>query len=185
MNISKLIFTNIINFIVLGLVIVIMQLFSMPVALCCLAVWIFLVIYTNYNVIYAKTDWGRSLQRADRGAFRAEVSQTINLIQSLEDKKTFFETFDESDKIRETYELVYRQFYVNVDYIIKYMKTYDYVLQDVSQKQRIVELVNQNTNLVLKLNDLVEGLIAMNQSVDNVDTSIVDDLVNSLQTMAN
>ena len=184
MNVRKIISTNFINLVLLSLIVYLLKFFPASFVTILGVFWLVFVIYSNYVLIFKINDIIYELKKADKGLFKSEVSTTISHIESIDSREELFKDLEESDRLRQVYYKCRQQFYNNVNYLIDFMRSYDYVTKPRSQRDKISSLINQNNEIINKLNSLVEQMISVDKSVNDVDISIVDDLISSLRRMA-
>lgn len=182
---KNIVITNIVCILALGLILVMTKFFPLFIVIPIGVLWFIYVIYANYYIIVKSNDVITMLKSANkRGYFNSCIYDIKKQVNSIESRREVFENLEEGDKLKEVYNLVEKQFYVNVDYIIKYMSSFDYVSKPRSHEDKITTLVAQNNVLISKLNDLVQQMIDVDKSVDNIDTSLLDDIINSLRSMS-
>lgn len=187
MNVKRVVITNVISIVALGLIYaisIIVNIFPLSVFLG--VCWLAYVLYANYFILMKSNDIESRLDYANKhNFFDGTVKIVKKHIKSMESRQDLFDSMAEDDKIKQVCMSVEEQFYINVDYIIKYMSSFDYVLHPNNQISRIHALVNQNQILIDKVNLLVEQLIEVDKSTDNLDTSMLDDIIESLRSMSN
>ena len=181
---KKVIGINILNVVLFVLIVFLLQFFPLILVIVLGIFWLVFVIYSNYTLIFKVKDIVYELEKANKGLFKAEVSMTVNQMESIDSREELFKDLEESDRLRQVYYKCRQQFYNNVNYLIAFMRSYDYVTKPRSQKDKIGSLVRQNSEIINKLNSLVEQMISVDKSVNDVDISIVDDLISSLRRMA-
>ena len=167
-----------------ALIMLLTRFFPLPLIIVLGILWLALIVYSNYTLIFKVNDIRYELEKANKGLFKNEVNITINQMESIDSREELFKELDESDKLREVYYKCRQQFYVNVNYLITFMRSYDYITRPLGQREKINNLVAQNYEIVNKLNSLVEQMIMIDKSVNDVDISILDDLISSLRRMA-
>lgn len=184
MNIKKIVGINILNIFLFVLILLLKNLYPFPVIIGLGIVWLGFLLYTNYYFIIKNDDKVYELEKSNKGRdaeFEKIINVTAELTESIESKNEFFGKMEPDNRMRETYELVKNKFYINVEHMSEYMENFDYITNPVGQRKRIRDLDRENRELVGKLNDFVEQIISLEQSVEKVDTTIVDDLINSLR----
>lgn len=186
MNVRSIVVINCIGVVALGLLILIAVVSSPLLAVTLGVVWLIGLIYFNYVLVIKMDNMLYKLRSANKKNYFGHSVQCIEKqMDSIDSRKEIFENLEEGDKLKEIYQLVVTQFYTNVEYIVKYMKTFDYITQPKSVTNKIKNLVNQNDTLVSKLNMVVESMIDVDKSVANVDTSVLDDIIDSLRSVSN
>lgn len=184
MRYKKLLILNIINLIMLCLILYMNKIFSFAIIIQLIIAWFIFVCVSNYILINNdKINRKSKLNQAEKGLFANEVRRAEQSMQSIEARAQFFED-SEDDNLKEVYLKLKEQVNQNVDFIMKYIETYDYVTRPASQRNQITKLVAENEMLVSKLNSLVEHVITMRQSANDDDTSYIDDLIGALQQVS-
>lgn len=176
---KHLIILNVINLILLGLVAVGFSVLPAVVSAFLAIVVLFFAIYSNYVILIRNHDDDYLLKSADRkGIFRKQVAGFMTQKKSLELRE---HVIDDDEKLQEVYELVCKKVDNNIDSAIKFMEMYDYVQRP--STQYLDELYVENKDLIDDFNEVVEQFIKIENSVHDVDTTYIDDLLVSLREM--
>lgn len=184
MNYSKLLLLNTINLVIFGLVLFLHKILILPIIIILVVFWFVFVCVSNYVILNnSKINWNAKLDKAGKSLFVEEINRTKQTLKSVDARAHIFEDID-NENLKDIYEKLKQQIYTNADYITKYIDAYDYVMKPVSQKEKIKELIKQNEMLISKLNVLVEQMISVDKSVNDLDTTYVDDLIDALRTVS-
>ena len=81
--------------------------------------------------------------------------------------------------MRDTYDLLSKNAYSNVDKATKWIQHYDYISRP--SMSYIKTLVDNSKLITTKLNDLDELILKVDDSTNSIDMSFVDDMLNSLR----
>jgi mevalonate kinase len=131
----------------------------------------------------SKIKWNEKIDKAGKSLFIEEINRTKQTLKSVDARAHIFEDID-NENLKDIYEKLKQQIYTNAEYITKYIDAYDYVMKPVTQKEKIKELIKQNEMLISKLNILVEQMISVDKSVNDLDTTYVDDIIDALKTVS-
>ena len=184
MNFNKLLLLNTINLVMLGLVLFSQSFLAMPIVIAFVIFWFAFVCASNYIMLNnSKISQDIKFDKASKGLFAKEISRTKQTLKSVDARAPIFEDTDNAT-LKDVYEKLKHQIYTNVDYITKYIDAYDYIMKPISQREKISNLIDTNDMLISKLNVLVEQMISVDESVSNIDTAYVDDLIDALKTVS-
>ena len=184
MNYNKLLLLNAINLIMLGLVLFSQKFLALPIVIIFVTFWFVFVCASNYVMLNnLKINQNIKFDKASKSLFEEEINKTKQILKSVEARTYIFEETD-NENLKGVYEKLKQQIYTNADYIMKYIDAYDYVMRPISQREKINDLIDTNEMLISKLNTLVEQMISVDKSVNDLDTTYVDDLINALKTVS-
>lgn len=181
-NKKMLIIVNVICFIGLFGLFVIKLLMSDIVFWILTVLWLGIIAYTNYNIIVKSSDILNAIQTADKtGVFQLQQKKLAEAYHSLVMRESMFLSMDENSKLRETYETIVKQVMSNIKSAVQYMQTYDYVT--CPKPIYLNDLCNNNKILLAKVSELVELVIRIDSTADDVDITEVDDILESLRSV--
>ena len=172
---------NLINIVLLGLVVVLYFVIPLQYVVVIGVFWLVYSIYSNYALL-SKT-CVTSLREADtRHLFRSEIDALESAYKSLEIKRDYFEGYPEGDSIREAFDLIATQVEANINSATSYIAHYDYILAP--STKYLTNLCINTRQLIIKLNELNDMVIQIDNSAGDVDTTFVDDMIKSLREMS-
>lgn len=180
---KHLIITNLINLVILG--VVVLGFFTLPkwLTVLLILIWFGVVVFTNYNLlIKGSEDLISKLKSSDKDyEFDDIITILVDSYYSVEGRKDLFSTLENNLRIQETYNLISNQVSNNIKAVTVFIENYDY--RSRPSKEYCIALVAETRDLVNKLNQLVELVISINNSVEDVDISSVDDILSSLRSV--
>jgi hypothetical protein len=128
------------------------------------------------------TDVTTAIKSADKaGIFHYYTKQLIDAYNSIMSRQEMFQDMDEDDKVRGAYELIAKQVISNIKSAIQYMQTYDYVTRPTPDY--LDKLCKNNKKLLSRVSELIEVVIQIDSTADDVDLTKVDDILESLRSV--
>lgn len=183
-NINKklLITINAVNILMLIGIIIVKFLLNQYVFYAIFVVWIMFVAYSNYNVLVQNTDIAGIIKSADKqGVFKSETELLLQAHKSVVMREACFSHLQDGDILKEAYEQISKQIYSNIKSAVQYMKTYDYVMRP--SYFYLTNLCDNTKTLLAKMSELVELSIRMESTADDVDMSVVNNILESLRSV--
>lgn len=157
-------------------------LFNNTIFIIAFIIWTGFIIYANYTVIVKNSDITEDIKAANKHhLFDSEAKALTDAYLSVTARKDFFENMDEDSKFKEVYELIYQQIYGNIKSAVTYMKTYDYVTNTNRHSPLLIKLISDNNNLLKQLSELIELVIKIDSTADDVDLTVVDCMLEALR----
>lgn len=146
--------------------------------------YLFYVIKVNLDYLHSEDENPMErLKNADkRGLFREEILTLEKSIRSIEFYRDKFHAEEISDGIREAYDLLSDKAYENIIQAAKWIEHYDYITNP--SREYLHRLVGSSIEVTKKVNELDELMLTMNDSITDVDTTYVDDLLASLREVS-
>ena len=152
--------------------------------------WGGFTIYSNWVVVKEeKLERKRNLlelrarvQKAGRKKdFRTERMHLINMLDSIESRKKYFDEMDKYSRLRELFELTENQMIRNVTNACEYMETFDYI----SGKDTgyVTQVCTDSQHLLDRFNKLVELSVTFDDEARDYDTREIDDMIEALERM--
>ena len=182
-DLKTLIMVNIINFIILGGAVLLFIMDMDMIAYIAIAIWVISVIYTNYSIIVRNTDTVTVIKAADRhGLFAKQTEILIKTYRSVEFHSEFFDSEEPGSMMKEAYDLINEQVTGNISSAVKFMRSYDHITRP--PYDFLTNICSQNEELVNSLTKLVELTLKIDSKADDVDTSYVDNLIQSLKDLS-
>ena len=139
------------------------------------------VMYSIYITFFYEESLETKIKKADKTNyyFKQEITKLLEQERRLSNRKSLFEESDSNDNLRDAYGMINEKVTANINTAVSFMNSYDYVAKP--SKDYLNELVNENENLLNKLNTLIE----LNLKADNtsylINTDSVEDLIVSLE----
>ncbi len=182
-DLKTLIMVNIINFIILGGAVLLFIMDMDMIAYIAIAIWVISVIYTNYSIIVRNTDTVTVIKAADRhNLFAKQTEILIKTYRSVEFHAEFFDSEEPGSMMKEAYDLINEQVTGNISSAVKFMRSYDHITRP--PYDFLTNICSQNEELVNSLTKLVELTLKIDSKADDVDTSYVDNLIQSLKDLS-
>lgn len=182
-NKKAVILVNIISLVMLVGIILIKFLLNNIIFGIAFILWILFIAYSNYTIIVKNTDITEDIKAANKHhVFDFEEKALIDAYQSITIRAEFFEKLEDGDKLKETYELIRQQVLSNIKSAVQYMQTYDYVT--CPSRRYIDNLRADNSKLLRQLSELVELVIKINSTADDIDLTLVDCMLESLRSVS-
>lgn len=186
-KLKNLLIVNGIGLVLLILVLLLLLKINPIVGIAGLIIWVAYVIYGNYTYLLKKEDKFMAMKnsiaqmdKADRrNEFDKEIQQMSHQIKSLEVRAKIMESPDTEDIVRDKYLSICEKVEKNLAIAEKFMETYDYVMRP--SKQKLVQLVWENNTMIQKLNELVDAMLSIDMSINDVDMSDIDDIINGIK----
>lgn len=173
---------NILLFILLAIAYLILD--APPAFLLIFLLWVAYVGFINYQMFVKDNDKLSNLKLADsHNLFNKEIIILTKTVQSVEFYRNIFEKYDIGSSMRDTYDLLSKSAYDNVDKATKWIQHYDYISRP--PMTYIKALVDNSKLITTKLNELDELVLKVDDSTDSIDMSFVDDMLNSLREVLN
>lgn len=179
----NLIVTNLINLVILGVVVAGFFILPRWLTILLIFLWFGVVIYTNYSLLIKDSE--DVVSKLKSVARDEEFSELASILEdnyySVEGRKELFSNLEDNPRLKETYNLIRNQVSNNIKAVTVFIENYDY--RSRPSIRYCTDLVNETEDLVNKLNQLVELVISINNSVEDIDISSVDDILFSLRSM--
>lgn len=182
-KINKIAFiiVNAIAFVSLGVILLIKFIMSDILFYILFAAWLIFIIFINYDILIKSADIKNTIKAADkRHRFTLEVNILIKNYDEIENSRKFFETTGQS--VMDTYELVRKQVYSNIKSAVQYME-YASMSGHNDPVPEVYTLCESNEKLLDKLQDLVGLVIKIDSRTDDVDTSSIEYIIESLKEL--
>lgn len=202
MDFRKLIKINLINLGILGLIVVFyfvtqaifgdsksggMETVTGLMTIAMGALWMAYAIYSN--VVAIKED---DLERLDeikrrlthagrKGYYIKERTHMMNMLDSLENRKKYFLTKDDSGKLKDLYIMTRSQMIRNATNISEYIETFDYISG--VDSGYVKQVCKESQDLLNRFNKLVELTVTYDDTALDYDTREIDDMIESLEEM--
>lgn len=179
---KRLLTTIIMSFILLGISLLSYALLHNFIILCFfMCIIMFFIVSSAYSILIKKTDYTRELEKYVRYPFlREDVNTIIRAYKSIENRKEYVSSLS-NDSVVDIYNQVRAQVLNNISAANSFCMSYDYVVK--GDTSYLHELATECNDLVTKLNKLFEELIDVENSVFDIDTSKIDDLIEALQAI--
>lgn len=138
-------------------------------------------LYGNYVMIVRNNDADYILKHADKGTyFDKEINVLLKQRQSLRGRSGVISA---DEKLMEVFQLANRKIEGNIASAVKFMQMYDYVAQ--SDRGYLDGLISENEKILNDFNEVVMQFVKLDNSVNDVDASYIDDLLITLKEMEN
>lgn len=178
---KPVIVVNIINVMIL-LVLVVLLLFDIPkfIVYILIAIWGSYAVYSNYQLILKQNDIIASLKASAKGSyFEAQITRLSKVYNAISNRQDFYSRYEEGDSIRSAYDLLQKQIASNIVQATNYIKHYDYITKP--RTTYLDEIVRNSNELLTKSIELSELVLQIEDSTSDVDTTYVDDMLESLR----
>jgi len=191
-NIKNAVILNIIGagFLVAGFLIK-----PLPVKIVALLFWLIYEIVINYKIFVSDTryvdikqeellkeKWINKLTHAGKpGTFRKERTQLIKSYESLIQRKKYFSEIPEGDESRSVYEKSVTQCLSDIKSATQFIDNYDYIMKP--DPRYLTELCADATSLSDRISELVEMLIRLESTKDDVNVEKLDYMLESFKTV--
>ena len=138
-------------------------------------------IFANYQIFMQKSDPLKDIEKYRRNSiFKQDVEKIIYAYKGIKLREEFISGF-ENDSIRDIYEKLYEQLTNNLISAEAFCRNYDrYNKSNISYLHGLAE---ESSEIAEKFNIMVEELIDVDNSIRDVDTTVVDDYVDSLRRL--
>ena len=185
----------ILNALGIGLLVVGFLIKPLPVKLVALFLWLIYEIVINYKIFVSdaryvdvkqeellKEKWINRLSHAGKKrTFSVERKQLIKSYESLILRKKYFSALPVEDENRVAYERAVTQCLSDVKSATQFIENYDYILKPDTRYLR--ELCSDAMALSEKVSALVEMLIRVESTADDVNVEKLDYMLESLKTV--
>ena len=175
---------NIINVILLGLIFALFFVTNIYCAGVGLLFWVIWFIYSNYVIAIQSNDICYQLKASDKyNNFTSQINTLQNQYKSVIEREDVFKNLKD-DNINRVYDLV-------LDKIIGSIKSSTNIIKVVGRqdykgyKDGVDKLISENKDVLEKLNEIVKHTISIDSEINEVDTSYVNDILNSLRSVDN
>ena len=154
---------------------------SVPIFCIFMLVTLIYLIAANYSILMKRVDHVAELKKYARHSFfTRDVNMLVNAYRSLELRESYIKELND-DRITDIYEKLKRQVMNNITSAAVFCKTYNYVNK--GRTDYLHELATESNTLADKFDDLIKEVIDVENSVQDVDTSYIDCLLESLKTV--
>lgn len=143
-----------------------------------IAVVFIYIVFLNYIYIMKE-----DTSSEEKKVFSSQLKSIEQIKKSLNSRRDVIEKLDKSSKIYEAFNLIEDKIKYNIDYAMNLIHTYDYVYKP--NHDKIDSLVSESVMLIKKYNDLLEQIVALEYSSQDVDIIEVDDIIQSLRRVNN
>ena len=205
MKIKNILKLNIINFIILGLIILFRVIagFMFPssndehnmlianiITVVMLFAWAVYTLYSNYAFIKDAENEeqiklagirNRICKAGNLKSFKQERAQFVNMWDSLMSREKYFLSDERDERVRELYLLTRNQMMRNVTDACEFLDSYDYISGKDSEYFK--ELSQESQTLLDKFNRMVELSVSVDDETLSYDTREIDEMIESLEMM--
>lgn len=176
--------TFIISGILLGAALLSYAVLHSFIILCFFMVIILVFLLTNcYSILIKKVNYVQELEKYSRyPTLKEDVDTIIRSYKSVEKREPYVVSLN-NDSVANVFYKVKEQICNNINSAVSFCLSYDYVNK--GSTSYLHRLADECSTLVSKLNVLFEEMIDVDNSVNDVDTSVMDDLVEALREIKN
>ena len=152
--------------------------------------WAIYAIYSNTTILKEdKIERKRSIEElktrlmkaGNKKFYKNERRLLLNMIESIESRKSYFELHDKDSKLRELFDLTENQMVRNITNATEYIETFDYFSG--KDSGYVKSMCDDSQHLLDKFNKLVELSVTYDDTATDFDTREIDDMINALETM--
>jgi hypothetical protein len=153
-------------------------------------VWAIYAIYSNITILKEdKIERKRSIEElktrlmkaGNKKFYKNERRLLLNMIESIESRRSYFELHDKDSKLRELFDLTENQMVRNITNATEYIETFDYFSG--KDSGYVKSMCDDSQHLLDKFNKLVELSVTYDDTATDFDTREIDDMINALETM--
>lgn len=181
---SDLIKCNIINAVLLGLIFILFFVTNIYIVGIGLFIWIIWFIYSNYVIVIQSSDICYQLKASDRyNNFNSQIGTLQRQYDSIMESESVIKDLNDAN-INRVYELASSEVINNINSSIKIIKVSGRQNYN-SYRDEVDGLINENNDVIEKLNEVVKYTISIDLEVNSVDTSYINDILNSLRSVKN
>lgn len=136
-----------------------------------------------YSILIKKVNYVQELEKYSRyPTLKDDIIIIVRSYKSVEQRETYVLSLS-NESVKTVFYKVKEQICNNVNSAVSFCKSYDFVNK--GSTAYLHKLANECSTLVSKLNVLFEEMIDVDNSVNDVDTSVMDDLVEALREIKN
>ena len=121
------------------------------------------------------------MKAGNKKFYKNERRLLLNMIESIESRKSYFELHDKDSKLRELFDLTENQMVRNITNATEYIETFDYYTG--KDSGYVKGLCDDSQHLLDKFNKLVELSVTYDDTATDYDTREIDDMINALEKM--